>query len=110
MAVIMPTGSYVLLRRLERPEAEDEHGVPVPSIAGLSVVSEAAPGAVREVGDGSWSYRLSVALWPVYVDDIIRGLDGSRFVIRTVKKNENVAASALDYVGGVCVPDPNPLR
>lgn len=110
MAVIMPTGRYRVLRRSPRPEAEDEHGVPVPSIAGLSVVSTEAPGAVRPADNGTYTFRLEPETWPVFVEDIISGSDGARYVIQTVKLNANVAASALDYVGGTCIADPNPRR
>ncbi len=110
MSVIMPTGLIQVLRRAMRPEEEDEHGVPVPASSALSVASEPLPGAVREVGDGTWSYRLDPALWPVDVDDEILTAAGVRYVVRTVKLNRNVAASALDYIGGIAVLDPNPRR
>jgi hypothetical protein len=110
MAVIMPTGIFRVSKRVPRPEVEDEHGVPVPSPAASAVPTAPLPGAVREVGDGSFTYRLDPSTWPVSVDDIITSAVGERFIVRTVKKNENVAASALDYIGGTCVPDVNPRR
>ena len=101
MVVMLPDGDYTLRRRTH-PETEDDHGVPVPGSAGVAVPAGPYPGASAPAGaDGSYSFRLDPAAWPVAADDFLDGPGGLALVVTGAPRLVSIPGHGdVDYVAG----------